>query len=82
MLTESKYKRIGIIFDPKSIAVVGASDNPNKLGFHVMKSLSGGLFRGRVIPINPGKKEIMGIKTFHSLEKEIKTNGEIFLIKA
>jgi acyl-CoA synthetase (NDP forming) len=28
-----------IIFSPRSVAVIGASDNPGKLGFHVMKSL-------------------------------------------
>ncbi len=43
-----------ILFDPQSVAVIGASDNPGKLGFHVMKSLTEGGFSGRVIPVNPG----------------------------
>ena len=30
------------LFNPESVAVVGASDKPDKLGFHVMKSLSHG----------------------------------------
>ena len=28
------------LFNPKSVAVIGASDNMSKLGFHVMKSLT------------------------------------------
>ena len=31
---------LGAIFKPGSVAVIGASDNPGKLGFHVMKSLT------------------------------------------
>jgi acyl-CoA synthetase (NDP forming) len=49
------------------VAVVGASDNPGKLGFHVMKSLTRGGFPGKIFPVNPGKKEILGIRTYPSL---------------
>jgi acyl-CoA synthetase (NDP forming) len=55
------------IFKAGSVAVIGASDNPAKLGFHVMKSLTQGGYRGRIFPINPGKEEIFGIKAFPSL---------------
>ena len=50
------------IFNPKSVAVIGASDNQGKLGFHVMKSLTQGKYPGKVFPLNPGKDEILGIK--------------------
>ncbi len=55
------------LFNPKSVAVVGASDNPSKLGFHVMKSLVNGGFKGVVIPINPGAGEIFGFKAWPSV---------------
>jgi len=55
------------IFNPDRIAVVGASDNPGKLGYHVMKSLTQGKYPGRIFPINPGRKEIFGLKAFPSL---------------
>ena len=55
------------IFKPKSVAVIGASDNPGKLGFHVMKSLTRGGYGGRIFPVNPGKGEILGIEAFPSL---------------
>lgn len=57
------------IFNPGSVAVIGASDNPGKLGSHVMKSLIQGGYPGRIYPVNPGKKEIMGIKTYPSLSQ-------------
>jgi len=55
------------LFNPKSVAVIGASENSAKLGFHVMKSLIKGRFPGMIVPINPGSKEIMGLKAFPSI---------------
>jgi acyl-CoA synthetase (NDP forming) len=55
------------IFNPGSVAVIGASDNPGKLGSHVMRSLTEGGYPGRIYPVNPGKDEILGIKTYPSL---------------
>jgi len=55
------------IFNPQSVAVIGASDNQGKLGFHVMKSLTQGKYPGKIFPINPGKDEILGIKTYPTL---------------
>src|SRR4030042_63706 len=55
------------IFNPQSVAVIGASDNPGKLGSHVMKSLTQGRYPGKIYPVNPGKDEILGIKTYPSL---------------
>ncbi len=50
------------LFNPKSVAVIGASDNPSKLGFHVMKSLVKGGYGGTVVPVNPGAEKIFGLK--------------------
>ena len=55
------------LFNPKSVAVIGASENSGKLGFHVMKSLTKGGFAGKIIPVNPGTAEIMGIKVSTSI---------------
>lgn len=55
------------MFTPQSVAVVGASDNPAKLGFHVMKSLTLGGFEGTLIPVNLNADQIMGCEAFPSL---------------
>jgi acetate---CoA ligase (ADP-forming) len=55
------------IFNPGSVAVIGASDSPAKLGFHAMKSLTEGGYPGRIYPVNPGRGQIMGINSYPSI---------------
>ena len=55
------------LFNPESVAVIGASDNPSKLGFHVMKSLVNGGFKGTLVPVNPGADKIFGFKVYPSV---------------
>jgi acyl-CoA synthetase (NDP forming) len=64
---EKKWEQMESIFHPKSVAVIGASDNPGKLGSHVMRSLTEGGYPGRIYPVNPGRDEILGLKTYPSL---------------
>jgi acetyltransferase len=52
---------------PESIAVVGASSNPQKVGHAVLKNIIDGGFAGPVYPINPKSKTILGIKCYSSL---------------
>jgi acetyl coenzyme A synthetase (ADP forming)-like protein len=57
-------------FNPKSVAVIGASTNAKKLGHAVLDNLVNGGFldeRRRVYPINPKAKEILGIRAFPSV---------------
>jgi acetyl coenzyme A synthetase (ADP forming)-like protein len=54
-------------FTPRSIAVIGASTNPDKLGYAVLDNLVNGGFQsdGRsVYPINPKADEILGLKAY------------------
>jgi len=62
-----KRSNMNTLFNPKSVAVIGASDKDTKLGFHVMKSLTKGGFPGTIVPINPSTIEIMSLKTFPSI---------------
>ncbi len=64
---ERKWETMDAIFKPKAVAVIGASDNPGKLGSHVMRSLIEGRYPGKIFPVNPGKEEILGIKAYPSL---------------
>ncbi|MBE0518715.1 MAG: CoA-binding protein [Thermoplasmata archaeon] len=51
------------IFSPKSIAVVGASRSPMKIGYEILQNILVHGYRGKVYPINPETPEIMGLKT-------------------
>jgi acetyl-CoA synthetase (ADP-forming) len=60
---------LNALFNPETVAVIGASENPGKLGYHVMKSLTNGGFEGRIVPVNPASREIMGIPSSPSIDK-------------
>lgn len=55
------------LFRPKGLAVVGASSNPNKIGYQIMYNLVEGGFTGELYPINPKADEILGKKAYHSV---------------
>ena len=56
-----------VLFNPASVAVVGASEKQDKLGYHVMSSLMTGKFARKIVPINPEAQKILGIKSFSSI---------------
>lgn len=53
--------------DPKSIAVIGASENPNKIGGRPLFFLQRFGFKGQVYPINPKRTETQGFRTYPRL---------------
>ncbi|HEY9077053.1 MAG TPA: acetate--CoA ligase family protein [Anaerolineaceae bacterium] len=58
---------INAILQPSSIAVIGASAQPGKIGHTVMERLITEGYKGNIYPINPGTPEIMGLKTYKSV---------------
>ncbi|MEJ2758672.1 MAG: CoA-binding protein, partial [Anaerolineales bacterium] len=60
---------LSFFFNPKSVAVIGASSNPEKLGHAVLRNLieSGYTQKGKVYPINPKAEEIAGLPAFKSV---------------
>ena len=63
----SKEENLKALLSPRSVAVVGASQNPGKLGYHVMKSLTQGGFEGGLFPVNPKERELFGLEAHASL---------------
>ncbi len=61
-----QLKKVEDVLNPKSVAVVGASSNPIKVGYSVVKSLKAG--SARVYPVNPKVTEIDGVKCYPSLK--------------
>ncbi|WP_373838058.1 acetate--CoA ligase family protein [Methanospirillum sp.] len=53
------------ILHPKSIAVVGASKNPGKVGYAVFRNLLN--FKGKLYPVNPQAEDILGIPVYKTL---------------
>ncbi len=55
------------LMNPKSLAIVGASDTPGKIGYTVIKNLIDSGYQGKVYPINPNATEILGFKVYKSV---------------
>ncbi|NLW32360.1 MAG: acetate--CoA ligase family protein [Fibrobacter sp.] len=67
---------------PKSVAVVGASATPGKVGYEILHNLINDQFEGEIYPINPVANEILGKKCFKKLnEIPGKIDLAIFVIK-
>ncbi|MGH8687489.1 MAG: acetate--CoA ligase family protein [Burkholderiales bacterium] len=52
---------------PRSIAIVGASDNPHKVGGRPILYLKRFGYRGVIYPINPARPEVQGLKAYRSI---------------
>ena len=55
------------LLKPDSVAVVGASRTPGKVGHAVVANLLGGGFQGQIYPVNPQTEEILGLQCYPSL---------------
>ena len=59
---------INAILKPKSIAVIGASTNPDKIGYKVVENLKECGYKNPVYPINPDADEILGYKCYANIK--------------
>ncbi len=55
------------LFKPKSVAIIGASNNPLSIGHIVMKNLLDHNYKGPIYPINPKSKYIKSFKAYPSI---------------
>ena len=63
------HKTIDALLKPKTVAVLGASGNPNKLGFLQVQALLDGGYEGEIYPINPGRDTIVDLQCYKSLSE-------------
>ena len=56
------------ILNPRTLAVVGASNDPEKRGYRAIKTLLADGYQGKILPINPKAKEILGLACYPSLD--------------
>ena len=57
----SDLSDLAVFFAPKSIAVIGASNDPTKIGGRAIKNLTLGGYQGRILPINPKYGRVHGL---------------------
>src|SRR5436190_4941171 len=55
------------MLNPSSVAIIGASDNPHKVGGRPLLYLQRYGYRGAIYPINPGRSSVQGMRAFPAL---------------
>jgi acetate---CoA ligase (ADP-forming) len=55
------------IFSPESVAIIGASNTPGKVGHDIFANILHGGFQGTLYPVNPKAKSILSVKTFPTI---------------
>jgi len=55
-------------FNPKSVAIIGASRTKGKVGYEILKSMIDAGYEGGLFPINPNTETIEGLKCYPDLE--------------
>ncbi|UCE75311.1 MAG: CoA-binding protein [Methanomassiliicoccales archaeon] len=58
---------LDFLFNPRSIAVLGASSKPGKIGYEVLKSIIDAGYEQKIYPINIKGEEILGMKSYRSI---------------
>ncbi len=62
-----QVRNIDVVFNPASLAVVGASPDSGRIGYNILQSIVEGGFQGQVYPINGKYEEIMGLTCYSGL---------------
>lgn len=62
------FEALNGLLRPKSVAVIGASNTPGKIGYLAVKNLIDCQYPGRIYPINPKENEIQGLPAYPSVK--------------
>jgi len=66
-MTDQFKKRLRHLFAPDSVALIGSSNSPEKWGNRIFINLTRGDFKGRIYPVNPREKEVLGLPSLSSI---------------
>ena len=58
---------LDVFFEPKAVAVIGATETPNSVGRTLLWNLVTNPFGGTVFPVNPKRSSILGIKAYPNI---------------
>ena len=68
------------LFFPKSVAVVGASRTPGKVGHDILANLIAGGYEGTIIPVNPAGGTLFDLKVYSSLAEYRDTVDQVIIV--
>jgi acetyl coenzyme A synthetase (ADP forming)-like protein len=65
----TRNESLAHFFAPDSVAVIGASTKPGKVGHDILRNMISSGFEGTVYPVNPHASEILGLRCYRSVTK-------------
>ncbi|HVO66959.1 MAG TPA: acetate--CoA ligase family protein [Syntrophales bacterium] len=60
-------KGLDAIFSPESVAIIGASNTPGKVGHDIFANILSGRYQGTLYPVNPKAKSILSVKAYPTI---------------
>jgi len=66
---DEKLKKLSRVFRPQSVAIVGGSPVPNKIGNVLMKNFLDSRFMGKIYAVNPKYRDVLGVPCYPSVTK-------------
>ncbi len=77
-MSRSDLSVLDVFFNPRTVAVIGASRDPTKVGYQILYNLKQ-KYRGKIYPVNPHAKKILGLKCYKSV-LDIKDDVDLAII--
>jgi acetyltransferase len=72
----SEMPQVRYLFQPRGVAIIGASSNQDKIGFKILDNIVSGGYQGNIYPINPKGGRVLGLPLYRSLQE---VEGEVDL---
>jgi acetyltransferase len=66
-LLRARHQPLDVFFAPRSVAVIGATENPGSVGRTVLWNLITNQFGGTVFPVNQRRSSVLGIKAYANI---------------
>lgn len=70
---------IKFLFEPNSVAVIGASRHREKIGYQVLKNIMASGYKSKIYPVNPEADKILGLKVYRNLN-QIEENIDLVFV--
>src|SRR5215470_13250878 len=68
-MNRNTHRPLDVFFSPKSVAVIGATENPGTVGRTVLWNLVTSPFGGTVYPVNPKRPSVLGVKAYADISQ-------------
>ena len=66
-MTGSLSSKLDLLFNPRTVALVGASDNPLKWGFIIPTNILTGQYKGELFLVNPKERKVLGLQVYPTI---------------